>query len=45
MDDDNWLTVGKPKKVKTGANKIVEEEKKGKFCNFNFRKYFHTKLF
>lgn len=29
MDDDNWLTVGKPKKMKTGANKILDEEKKG----------------
>lgn len=27
MDDDNWLTVGKPKKVKTGAKKVVNEEK------------------
>lgn len=22
MDDDNWFTVGKPKKIKTGEKKI-----------------------
>lgn len=26
MDDDNWLTVGKPKKIKTGEKKIENGE-------------------
>lgn len=27
MDDENWSTVGKPKKPKTGANKVLSETK------------------
>ena len=37
MDDDNWLTVGKPKKIKTGEKKVVnnvngEKVKRQQFC-------------
>ena len=37
MDDENWFTVGKPKKVKSGENKAeIGEEIGVNFCPLLF---------